>query len=97
MNQNRKEINMDIKSLKDSIGLTVVLKAKRLIRVLRRPFIKTKLDFSAELYQNENEAVPAASVGGDYDTDIKLVDIIAVLAAVSCVFSFFKAIRNLFS
>ena len=88
---------MDINSLKENIGLTVALKVKRVLRVLRRPFIKTKLDFSAQLYQNENESVPAASVGGDYDTDIKLVDIIAVLAAISCVFSCFKAIRNLFS
>ena len=88
---------MDINSLKENIGLTVALKVKRVLRVLRRPFIKTKLDFSAQLYQNENEAVAAASVGGDYDTDITLVDIIAVLAAISCVFSFFKAIRNLFS
>jgi hypothetical protein len=83
--------------MKENVGLTVALKVKRFIRVLRRPFIKTKLDFSAQLYHNENESVPAASVGGDYDTDIKLVDIIAVLAAVSCVFSFFKAIRDLFS
>lgn len=87
---------MDIKEMKEKLGVSVALKVKRFCRAIRRPFIKTKMDFSAELYKNENEAVPAASVGGDYDTDIKLVDIIGVLAVFSLFCSLIKGIHDLF-
>ncbi len=87
---------MKITELKDKIGLTVALKVKRFCRFIRRPFIKTKLDFSASLYKNENEAVPAASIDGDLDHSIKLADIAAVLAVMLAFLSFLRAIGRIF-
>ncbi len=87
---------MKINKIMENLGLTVALKVKRFFRRLRRPFIKTKLDFSASLYKNENEAVPAASASGDIDHDFKIADIIAVFAVFMAVGSFMKAVFRIF-
>ncbi len=87
---------MKLQEFTERLGLTVALKIKRFLRRLRRPFIKTKLDFSASLYQNENEAVPTASASGDLDHDFKIADIAAAFALLFAFCGLLKAITRIF-
>ncbi len=87
---------MDINDIKEKLETTVALKIKRAIRVLRRPFIRTKLDYSMDIYKTETDDEPVSSVTAKSDTDIKLFDLACALAGVMAVMSVLRSLFKIF-
>ncbi len=87
---------MNTNEIRERLSLTIALKIKRFMRMLRRPFIRTRLDFSASLFRNENQSVPSASIDSDCDRDIKLCDIVAVIGVFLAIRYVMRAIASIF-
>jgi len=90
---------MDTKDIKDITDKTCVcasLKAKRFMRVIRRPFLRVKSDCSLDLYTDESTGDPLMSSKKNLDSDIKLFDIACAFAAMCAFFSFVRAICRIF-
>lgn len=88
---------MDIKDLWDKLCVSTTLKAKRYLRILRRPFVRVKSDHSLELYSSDENRDPALSSSGRINSDVKLFDIACMLAAVCAFFSFIRAVFKIFN
>jgi len=87
---------MDIKNMKDKACVSVMLKLKRMLRVIRRPFIRVKSDNSIDLYADESLGAPIMSSQKKLDSDIKLFDLACIFAALCAFCSFIKAICKIF-
>lgn len=87
---------MNIQDIKDKACVSAMLKIKRLMRVVRRPFVRIRADQSLDLYANESCGDPIMSSSKKIDSDVKLFDLACILAAVCAFFSFVKALCRLF-
>ena len=87
---------MDIKNVTDKACVSTALKLKRIMRVIRRPFVRVKSDCSLDLYTDESTHDPLMTAQKKLDSDIKLFDIACVFAAVCAFFSFIRAICRIF-
>lgn len=79
--------------MKRSLITTMLCKAKRYCRVLKKPYIRNRVNMDVDLYPNKEEETPVMNfkVNGDYK--INLIDIVKLCAAlvlVSSVISIFK-------
>lgn len=87
---------MDIKDIKEKTCVSIMLKAKRMLRVIRRPFVRVKSDCALDLYANDNACDPIMSSKKNLDSDIKIFDLACIFAAFCAFFSFIKALCKLF-
>ena len=88
---------MNINDMKEKACVSVCLKMKRMMRVLRRPFVRVKSDCSIDLYADETAGDPLMSSQKKLDSDLKIFDIACIVAAFCAFCSFIKAICKIFN
>ena len=88
---------MKINDMKEKTCVSMALKMKRMMRVIRRPFIRVKSDCSVDLYADETVGDPIMSTQKKLDSDLKLFDIACIIAAFCAFCSFIKAICRIFN
>ncbi len=74
----------------------IVLKIKRCYKNSNKPVIRKEFDTNIALYANEDaeESILKANITGD--VKIKVLDLILVLVAISCVFSIICGVFSIF-
>ena len=87
---------MNIQEFKDKACVSAMLKIKRLMRVIRRPFVRVKSDCSLDLYADESTGDPIMSSSKKLDSDLKLFDLACIFAALCAFCSFVRALFRLF-
>lgn len=79
--------------MKRSLITAMLCKMKRYGRVLKKPYIRKRLNMDVDLYPNKEQETPAMnfSVNGDYKIDLLcILKLVAALLLVSSIISIFK-------
>ncbi len=74
----------------------ICVKAARFYRTLNRPILRSKVDASCELYADDSSGKPLATLKVGNIPEIRLLDLIMVIAALKVFFSVVKAIMGIF-
>ena len=88
---------MKINEIKEKACVSIMLKLKRMMRVIRRPFVRVKSDCSIDLFADESMGDPLMSSTKKLDSDIKIFDLACIFAAFCAFCSFIKAICRIFN
>lgn len=74
----------------------ICVKAARVYRTLNRPILRSKVDASCELYADDSSDKPLATLKVGDLPEIRLLDLIMVIAALKVLFSAVKAVVGIF-
>jgi len=74
----------------------ICVKAARVYRTLNRPILRSKVDASCELYADDSSDKPLATLKVGNIPEIRLLDLIMVIAALKVLFSAVKAVAGIF-
>ena len=74
----------------------ICVKAARVYRTLNRPILRSKVDASCELYADDSSDKLLATLKVGNIPEIRLLDLIMVIAALKVLFSAVKAVAGIF-